>query len=473
MDGLYEVRETISTSTKDLIVVMTAGIGLFLSTLDTGIINVALPTLSHVFHSTVSSIAWTVTLYTLALTGTIIMFGRIGDRYGRLQIYTWGLVVFAVSSVLCGLSQNTVEIVAFRTMQGIGAAMLQATAIAIITTTIPQERRGTALGTLGILMGLGPVIGPSAGGFIISFLDWRWIFWINIPIVLVGLIGCRRLSRTISEKHSIIPLDVKGNFLLSVSVLALLQGLSMWATTSLYSPQVLVSLGAFVSVFVLFVIHELYTKQPILDLRLFRKREFTAPVLATFVFGGASAIGFIVPPYFLEQVSHLATWQVGFVNLASPLGVVLWSRIAGRLLSRWGSIRLMVVGLITMLVSYLILGQIKATWSPWLLATLLFLYGSGGGLFIPSNISAIMRSVGRDMQGTIGAVQRMVLNLGIAIDTAVTATLISTTSHANTIHLMNGFRHSWNYAALTILFSLVVFLTAKMELRNRIKKRMF
>ncbi len=453
--------------------VMTAGIGLFLSTLDTGIINVALPTLSQAFHSTVSSIAWAVTLYTLALTGTIIVFGRLGDKYGRLQIYTLGLVVFAVSSVLCGLSQSTVEIVAFRTLQGIGAAMLQGTAIAIITTTIPLGRRGRALGTLGILMGLGPVVGPSAGGILISFLNWRWIFWINTPFVGIGLIGCRHLFRTISENHRTIPLEAKGNLLLSVSVLALLLVLSTWATAGLYSPQVLSLLGVFVGVFVLFVIHELHTKQPILDLHLFLKREFTSTVLATFVFGGASAIGFIVPPYFLEQVSHLATWQVGLVNLASPFGVVVWSKITGRLLSRWGSIRLMVIGLITMLVSYLILGQMQATWSSWLLVILLFIYGSGGGLFIPSNISAIMKSVGREMQGTIGAVQRMVLNLGVAVYTTVTATLISVTSHTKTHYLMNSFRQSWNDAALTILLSLVVFLVTKMDLRGLIKRIRF
>lgn len=443
---------------KDHVVVITAGIGLFLSTLDTGIINVALPTLVQAFHSTVTTIAWTVTLYTLALTGTIIVFGRLSDKYGRLSIYRWGLVLFAVSSVLCGFSRTANELIVFRTVQGIGAAMLQATAAAIITTTIPEERRGTALGTLGVLMGLGPVLGPSVGGLFISFGRWSWVFWINLPFAIVGLIGCHILSKTIPEKGNSIRLDVAGNLLLSISVLALLQGLSMWPSTGLSSALTFVPLGLFFVLFILFLVNEFRTTEPIVDLRLFRKGAFTAPVLAIFVFGGATSLGFIIPPYFLEQVSHLAPWQVGLVNLSSPLGLVLFSKVSGRLINRLGTSRLMVIGLVMMLMSYVILGQMQSNWNPWTLAVLLLLYGAGGGMFLPPNIAAIMGVVAKEMQGTIGAVQRMVQNLGIAVNTVVAASLILAHSHAGTEGLMSGFRQSWNYAAATIICSILVFL---------------
>ena len=131
----------------DRMVVLTAGIGLFLSTLDSGIINVALPTLVRTLHSNINTMAWTVTLYTLALTGTIIIFGRLSDRFGRLKIYIWGLALFAIASVLCGFAMSSGILIILRTIQGIGAAMLQATAAAIITTGIPKERQGPALGT--------------------------------------------------------------------------------------------------------------------------------------------------------------------------------------------------------------------------------------------------------------------------------------------------------------------------------------
>jgi MFS family permease len=152
--------------------------------MDTGIINVALPTLAKSFDSSISVLTWSITLNTLVLVGTIIMFGRISDKYGRLKIYSGGIVIFLVSSVLCGLSSSIGELIIFRTMQGIGTAMIQATATAIITTAIPKERQGSALGTLCVLLGLGPVLGPSVGGFLISLGSWRWIFWINIPFDL-------------------------------------------------------------------------------------------------------------------------------------------------------------------------------------------------------------------------------------------------------------------------------------------------
>lgn len=184
----------------DHLVVFTAGIGMFLSTLDSGIINVALPTLSKSFNVDISFITWSVTLYTLLLTGTIIIFGRLSDKYSRLNIYIFGLTIFLIASILCGFSNDIIQLIVFRGLQGIGAAMLQGTATAIITTTIPENRQGPALGTLSILLGIGPVLGPSIGGLLISIGNWRWIFWINIPIIFLGLIGCLLLKKYITEQ---------------------------------------------------------------------------------------------------------------------------------------------------------------------------------------------------------------------------------------------------------------------------------
>ncbi|MBC9786796.1 MFS transporter, partial [Heliobacterium chlorum] len=152
----------------------------------------------------------------------------------RLNIYSIGLTVFLISSILCGLSNNVVELITFRGLQGIGAAMLQGTATAIITTTIPENRQGPALGTLSILLGIGPVLGPSIGGFLISVGNWRWIFWINIPFIFIGLIGCLFLKRYIKEQKSMsIHLDIRGNSLLFLSIFCLLISLTSWSYHSM------------------------------------------------------------------------------------------------------------------------------------------------------------------------------------------------------------------------------------------------
>ncbi|MGU3281909.1 MFS transporter [Staphylococcus epidermidis] len=441
----------------DHLVVFTAGIGMFLSTLDSGIINVALPTLSKSFNVDTSFITWSVTLYTLLLTGTIIIFGRLSDKYNRLNIYSFGLTIFLIVSILCGFSNNIMQLIMFRGLQGIGAAMLQGTATAIITTTIPKNRQGPALGTLSILLGIGPVLGPSIGGLLISVGNWRWIFWINIPFIFIGLIGCMILKKYIKEQKSTsIHLDIRGNSLLFLSIFCLLISLTSWSYHSIFNISVYGNFLIFIVSFCLFIIWELKTNHPIIDLRLFKNVSFSSPIFAIFVFGGTTSLGFIIPPYILEKINHLSSWQIGLVNLTSPLGLVLTSKISGKLISRIGNIVLMTTGLIIMIVAYTSLGLLQYILNPVTISLLLLIYGIGGGFFLPSNTSAIMGTVSQDMQGTSGATQRMVQNIGIAFYTAVTSLFISNSSNSD--KLIEGSSHAWLFASITLFLALLPFL---------------
>lgn len=441
----------------DHLVVFTAGIGMFLSTLDSGIINVALPTLSKSFNVDTSFITWSVTLYTLLLTGTIIIFGRLSDKYNRLNIYSFGLTIFLIASILCGFSNNIMQLIMFRGLQGIGAAMLQGTATAIITTTIPKNRQGPALGTLSILLGIGPVLGPSIGGLLISVGNWRWIFWINIPFIFIGLIGCMILKKYIKEQKSTsIHLDIHGNSLLFLSIFCLLISLTSWSYHSIFNISVYGNFLIFIVSFCLFIIWELKTNHPIIDLRLFKNVSFSSPIFAIFVFGGTTSLGFIIPPYILEKINHLSSWQIGLVNLTSPLGLVLTSKISGKLISRIGNIVLMTTGLIIMIVAYTSLGLLQYILNPVTISLLLLIYGIGGGFFLPSNTSAIMGTVSQDMQGTAGATQRMVQNIGIAFYTAVTSLFISNSSNSD--KLIEGSSHAWLFASITLFLALLPFL---------------
>lgn len=440
----------------DHLVVFTAGIGMFLSTLDSGIINVALPTLSKSFNVTPSFITWSVTLYTLLLTGTIIIFGRLSDKYSRLNIYSLGLTVFLIASILCGFSNSIMQLIVFRGLQGIGAAMLQGTATAIITTTIPEDRQGPALGTLSILLGIGPVLGPSIGGLLISIGNWRWIFWINIPFIFIGLIGSLLLKKYIQEqKSTTIHLDIRGNFLLFLSIFCLLISLTSWSSHSIFNVSVYGDFLLFMIVFCLFIVWELKTNHPIINLRLFKNLSFSAPIFAIFVFGGTTSLGFIIPPYVLEKVNHLSSWQIGLVNLTSPLGLVIISKVTGKLISRIGNIILMTIGLLIMIVSYTNLGLLQYMLNPITISLLLLLYGIGGGFFLPSNTSAIMKTVSQDIQGTVGATQRMVQNIGIAFYTAVTSLFINHSSNSD--KLLEGSSHAWLFASLTLFLALLPF----------------
>lgn len=268
------MRKKITGEVFQQIVIFTGGIGMFLSTLDSGIINVALSELAQTFHATITNITWTISLYTLVLVGTIIVFGRLSDKYGRLNVYYWGLVIFLIASILCGFSSSLIELIGFRALQGIGAAMLQATAIAIVTTFIPKERLGQALGTMGVLIGLGPVLGPSIGGFLLTIGNWRWIFWINIPFVLIGMIGCRFLLKRIEESRNNIKLNIPGSLLLTLSILTLLQGVSLLASIGTVNGEVIRMCILFISLFTCFIFWEKKSKQPIIHLKHSDKASF-------------------------------------------------------------------------------------------------------------------------------------------------------------------------------------------------------
>lgn len=201
---------------------------------------------------------------------------------------------------------------------------------------------------------------------------------------------------------------------------------------------------------------ELKTNHPIINLRLFKNISFSSSIFAIFVFGGTTSLGFIIPPYILEKINHLSSWQIGLVNLTSPLGLVLISKITGKLISRVGNTILMTVGLVIMIASYTSLGLLQYILNPITISLLLLIYGIGGGFFLPSNTSAIMGTVSKDMQGTVGATQRMVQNIGIAVYTAITSLFIS--NQSQTDQLITSASHAWLFASITLFLSLLPFL---------------
>jgi MFS family permease len=457
MQGLTAVNKQHATI-QDWAIIVTAGVGFFLSTLDTGIMNVALPKLGQTFHVNVNVVAWTVTLYLITLSSTIITFGRISDRVGRMKIYFLGLTVFAFSSILCGSSFSVPQLIFFRGLQGIGAAMLQATSAAIITTCIPKDRQGSALGTLGMILGLGNVLGPSAGGLLLSFVGWRWIFWINIPICAMGLWGCYKIIRVTKEQVSRVPLNIVSNVLLGIATLSLLYGLT--ADSSPVFPRIL-PFFFFTLSLIGYIVRDTRVMNPIVPFSLFRSGAFVVPILSALVLGVATAIAFIVPAYYLEGVIHLMPWHVGLVNLAAPLGLVMLSKLSGRLIGSFGIIPLILSGQGIMFIALITLSTMQLNWHSITFGALLLLYGFGAGIFIPANLSAIMNSVGLEFQGTIGSVQRMVHNIGLAVGTSTAASMIRFETKLGLL----AFREIWILAACAVLIAFLC--TASLQLFRR------
>ncbi|GIN84639.1 MFS transporter [Heyndrickxia sporothermodurans] len=407
-------------------------------------------------------------MYTLVLVGTIIVFGRLSDKYGRLKVYYWGLVIFLIASILCGLSSSLIELLGFRALQGIGAAMLQATAIAIVPTFIPKERLGQALGTMGVLIGIGPVLGPSIGGFLLTIGNWRWIFWINIPFVLMGMIGCRFLLKRIEESRSNIKLNISGSLLLTLSILTLLQGVSLLASIGTVNGDVIRRCILFISLCTCFIFWEKKSKQPIIhSFETIPTRHLFCLYFGIFILGDTTSLGFIIPPYFFGKIVQLEPWKAGIVNLFAPLGLMIMSKISGRLMKIFNSISLMMSGLAIMTCSFVVLSFMEFNWRPVVVAMLLFVSGVGAGMFVTPNTTTIMGTVDKEFQGTIGSIQRMIQNLGIALYAAITSAFIRAHSNGDVNELMIGFRHAWAFAATSIFGSCLVFIFLFINFRKK------
>jgi MFS family permease len=432
-----------------LIATGTAGAAIFLSTLDSGIINVALPSLQSQFHVDVSTISLAITLYMSVIGTTIVLFGRLADRFGRTAILSAGFALFGLASLLCGCSGSALELNLFRVCQGFGAAMMQATAAALITTLIVPERRRVALGTFTTILGLGPVMGPTLGGVLLSTVGWRPLFWLNLPICLLGLAGCRSLRRY-SVRDRNVKLDLPGNVLLACGIFGLLSMISGWSTVA--GNQVIA--GVCVLSFLALGVWEARCANPILEVNLLRRAAFFGPAQAVLCVGMTIAVVLIIPPFLLQRVHHLPPWAIGLICLSAPLGIALTSRLSGQAVDSYGAREVMVCGGALMSLALIGLSLFPISLTIWEFASLLLLYGIGYGIYQTPNLDILMGAVPSALQGTIGAVQRMLLNVGNAFGATVCALFLRSLSSDSNPSL--GIHACWLFAAITMGLTLTV-----------------
>lgn len=436
--------------TKDNLVVIVAGIGMLLSTLDTGIINVALPFFKSYFETTADIVAIAVTGYTISLAVFILPFGLLSDKFGKLSFSYIGLIIFGLSSLLCGLSANVQMLIMFRIFQGIGAAALQATSASLITTLVSAEKSSSAIGVLGIMIGVGPVLGPSLGGLLLSLNSWRGIFWLNIPFVLLGLICNHKLITNISENKYAKHIAYPGSLTNGLFVILLISGLSLLSSHSIIGTALIIA--SLIAVIILFKV-ERNKETPVVNvINLIQNKSLLVYLYETIAFGFASAIIFLMPPYLFETVFKLNSGLTGILVLGAPIGLVLFSRISSAHNNGLKDNSFSKVGLSIILCSLLLL-SLYQTSLPYILVTIcLFIYGVGGGYFQPANISVIMKTTDITSQGSIGSLQRMVQNVAIAMGTATGSVFLNMWSH----ELVTAIKLGWITAGCLIIIAIAL-----------------
>jgi EmrB/QacA subfamily drug resistance transporter len=415
-------------------------LGMIMSILDTTIVNVALRTLSHDLHSTISQIQWVVTGYLLSLAAVIPLTGWASRRYGAKRVYLVSLVLFTAGSALCAVAASTTTLVLFRVLQGFGGGMIMPVGQLIMAQVAGPKRMGRVMGIVAMPAMMGPILGPVIGGAILEYFHWSWIFLVNVPIGVVAFaLAWRMLPHTDSGHAG--RLDALGLVLMSGASSALVYGLSELGTagTSLGAPQVVWPIVAGVVLAVVFCLHALRVERPLLDVRLYANRVFGAASLTTFGLGAALFGAMILVPYYYQQVRHESVIVTGLLTGPQGLGMLLVMPLAGRFSDRFGGGRVALAGVSLLSLSTVPLAFIGAHTSIVYLSFVLVLRGVGIGFSFMPAMTAAFASLRSEQLSDATPQLNVVQRIGGAIGVAVLAVVLQrATEHAHSVAGLAG-----------------------------------
>lgn len=399
--------------------------GMFMSILDTSIVNVAIPTMQNDFGVTTDEIQWVATAYTLALGVVVPVSAWLADKFGPRLVYNSSLLAFAGGSALCGLAWSLDSLVVFRIVQAIAGGVLPVVTLSMVYKIVPKEKIGTAMGLYGLGIVFAPAVGPTLGGYLVEYVDWRLIFFINVPIGIVGAVAAVMVLPKFPKARTG-PFDVLGFLAIASGLFALLLALSEgqdWGWTS-YRVMILLAVG--VIGLALFVVIELEVEHPLLDVRVFRHWPYTnSLLLISIVSVGLFAVLFYVP-VFLQTAQGIGAFDAGLILLPQALVMAVTMPIAGRLYDKIGPRWPAVTGMVIMVVGTYLLRDLTLDTSREEIIYLLAFRALGMGMAMMPIMTGGIAAVPPSEVGTASAfnnvVQRTAAALGLAILTAVMTT---------------------------------------------------
>lgn len=410
------------------VIVAALSLGVYIAALDNSIVNAVLPVVADAFNTDLASIEWVVTSYLLVQSALFLTFGRLGDLWGHKRVYLAGLAIFVASSALCGLAPSTMFMVAARALQAVGASMMIANLAAILTSVFPPEQRGRAVGIQATIVYVGLATGAPLGGWLTDALGWRSIFYVNVPLGIIALLLGSRVTvprRTDGRRE---PFDLAGAAVFVLGLSLLLLGLNQGHAWGWTSAAVVGSLLVGVVLLAAWVVVELRTPSPMLDLRLFARPTFSAPVVSTLLSYGASISTSFLLPFALILGRDLSPAQAGLVLTAQPIVMAVTASISGALSDRIGTRIPATGGMVALAVGLFLLSQVTISTPIPLIVGMLLLTGLGIGLFTSPNNSAVLGSVSVQQRGVangiLGTARTLGMLLGIALAGAVYATML-------------------------------------------------
>ena len=420
-----------------LIIIGALLLGMFLAALDQTIVSTALPTIVGDLHGA-SHLTWVVTAYLLASTVSTPLWGKLGDQYGRKTFFQAAIVIFLVGSALSGASQSMLELIACRAIQGLGGGGLMIGAQAIVGDIVSPRERGRYMGLFGAVFGVATVIGPLLGGFLVEYLSWRWVFYINLPIGVVALfVTAAQLPGHFVRVHHVI--DYLGTICMALATTSLVLFTSLGGTTYRWgsAPIITLAVGG-VALTCVFLVVEHRAVEPIIPLGLFANKVFSAASAVGFVMGFVMFGALTFLPIFFQDAKGLSPTIAGLRLLPLMGGLLLASIGAGQLVTRRGRYKVFpVVGTFLMVIGLVLMSRIGELTSAWTIAGYLFVFGVGLGLVMQILVVAVQNAVPYEHLGTATSGVTFFRMIGGSFGTAVFGAVFANLLATNVIHALH------------------------------------
>jgi EmrB/QacA subfamily drug resistance transporter len=405
-------EETALNSKINWLLLSNVMLGNFLAGAAGRIFNISLPTVANALGTDIVGVSWALLAYQLSSIGLALVFGKLGDIYGRVKVYAWGYVVFTAGSLLCGLSQNILQLILARLVQGVGGAMTQSTGRALASESMPERQAGKAQSLMTTAFHSGFLLGPSLGGLIIEYVHWRGIFFFLVPIGIVGSVLTfwnMKGSNRRSEQREV---DYLGATLLVALATSLIALLDHRTKAVMGSELTLLMYVVFAASLAGFVIRETRTPDPIFNLALFKIRMFAFSCVTLLIVSVSHSLTGFILPFYLQEILGVSPAFMGLLFMAAPILTIISAPISGYLVDRVGPRLPATVGVAVIAASVLIGTTLRVNSHWWLPATMLALTGLSTGLFNTPNHVAIIYSVPSPYRGSANGTIHLMFNMG-------------------------------------------------------------
>jgi EmrB/QacA subfamily drug resistance transporter len=399
-------------------------LGMLLAATNSGTLIIALPDLERSLHTSLLALVWVILAYLIAATVLVLMAGRLSDLFGRKRAYVGGFVVFAFASLGAGFSGDATVLILWRILQGIGSAFLFANAAALVTDAFPKEELGLAMGANTMVAAIGLVLGPVLGGALVA-ISWHWVFWFNVPLALAGAAWGALILRELAKPDSVRGYDVPGTLTFVVGLTGLVYGVSRGGISGWDDSLVIGALIVAAVLLPLWVLIELRTEAPMLDLGLFRNRLFAAASAASFINGLARFALLFLFVFYYQGAQGATPIQAGVKLIPLALGMLIASPIAGIYADRHGSRALAALGMLVTAIGLAAMTTLQVGSAYWQSGLWLFVVGAGSGMFNSPNTAAMMGTVPAYRRGIAAGARTLLQNTGAVLSIAFVLAIVT------------------------------------------------